>query len=190
MQKKLPEYFGLLPKAGLIVKRVESFREEPGGAQHYFGGTPDGSRPGIFYAHLSDMNAMPKFQLEDVAYHEGVPGHHLQISIAHERTGLPKFRTQYGYGCLRRRMGVVRGVAQQGDGVLRGSLFGLRTTCRRNLARGSPGGRYRSALEGVDRGAGGPVLSCEFAAARDGRFARRSAATSSTPVRPPATRSA
>ena len=100
MQMKLPEYFGLLPKAGLIVKRVESFREEPGGAQHYFGGTPDGSRPGIFYAHLSDMNAMPKFQLEDVAYHEGVPGHHLQISIARERTGLPKFRTQYGYAAF------------------------------------------------------------------------------------------
>ena len=100
MQKKLPEYFGILPKAGLVVKRVEPFREEPGGAQHYFGGTPDGSRPGTFYAHLSDMNAMPKFQLEDVAYHEGVPGHHLQISIAQERTGLPKFRTQYGYGAF------------------------------------------------------------------------------------------
>jgi uncharacterized protein (DUF885 family) len=97
MEKKLPEYFGILPKAGLMVKRVEPFREEPGGAQHYFGGTPDGSRPGIFYAHLSDMNAMPKFGLEDVAYHEGVPGHHLQISIAQERTGLPKFRTQYAY---------------------------------------------------------------------------------------------
>ena len=97
MQKRLPDYFGILPKAGLIVKRVEPFREEPGGAQHYFGGTPDGSRPGIFYAHLSDMNAMPKWGLEDVAYHEGVPGHHLQISIAQERTGLPKFRTQYGY---------------------------------------------------------------------------------------------
>jgi uncharacterized protein (DUF885 family) len=100
MRKKLPEYFGLLPKAGLIVKRVESFREQAGGAQHYVGGTPDGSRPGIFYAHLSDMNAMPRFQLEDVAYHEGVPGHHLQISIARERTGLPKFRTQYGYGAF------------------------------------------------------------------------------------------
>lgn len=97
MQKKLPEYFGLLPKARLIVKRVEAFREEAGGAQHYFAGTPDGSRPAIFYAHLSDMNMMPKFQLEDIAYHEGVPGHHLQISIARELTGLPKFRTQYGY---------------------------------------------------------------------------------------------
>lgn len=100
MQRKLPEYFGLLPKAGLVVKRVEPFREEPGGAQHYFAGTPDGSRAAIFYAHLSDMNAMPKFQLEDVAYHEGVPGHHLQISIAQERTGLPTFRRQYGYGAF------------------------------------------------------------------------------------------
>jgi len=88
----------VLPQAPLVVKRVEPFREQPGAAQHYFGGTPDGSRPGIFYAHLSDMNAMPKYQLEAVAYHEGVPGHHLQISIAQERTGLPKFRTQYFYG--------------------------------------------------------------------------------------------
>jgi len=100
MQKKLPEYFGILPKTALIVKRVEPFREEPGGAQHYFGGTPDGSRPGIFYVHLSDMNAMPKYQLEDIAYHEGVPGHHLQISIQQERKGVPKFRTQYGYGAF------------------------------------------------------------------------------------------
>jgi uncharacterized protein (DUF885 family) len=97
MEKKLPEYFGILPKAGLEVRRVEAFREEPGGAQHYFAGTPDGTRPGIFYAHLSDMNAMSIYQLESIAYHEGVPGHHMQISIAQELTGLPKFRTQYGY---------------------------------------------------------------------------------------------
>ncbi|HEX2559952.1 DUF885 domain-containing protein [Phenylobacterium sp.] len=97
MKKKLPEYFGILPKADLVVKRVEPFREEPGGAQHYFAGTPDGSRPGVFYAHLSDMSAMPTYQLENIAYHEGLPGHHMQISIAQELTGLPKFRTQYDY---------------------------------------------------------------------------------------------
>jgi uncharacterized protein (DUF885 family) len=95
--QKLPEYFGILPKAGLDVKRVEAFREQPGGAQHYFAGTPDGSRNGIFYAHLSDMRAMPKFTLESIAYHEGLPGHHMQISIAQELTGLPRFRTQYSY---------------------------------------------------------------------------------------------
>jgi uncharacterized protein (DUF885 family) len=97
MTAKLPEYFGILPKAGLEVRRVEAFREEPGGAQHYNSGAPDGSRPGVFYAHLSDMQAMPTYQLENIAYHEGVPGHHMQISIAQELTGLPKFRTQYGY---------------------------------------------------------------------------------------------
>jgi uncharacterized protein (DUF885 family) len=97
MEARLPEYFGLLPKAPLVVQRVEPFREEPGGAQHYRPATPDGSRPGTFYAHLSDMSAMPTYQIENVTYHEGVPGHHLQISIQQELTGLPKFRTQYGY---------------------------------------------------------------------------------------------
>ena len=97
MKKKLPQYFGRLPKADLVVKRVEAFREEPGGAQHYSRGTADGSRPGVFYAHLSDMKAMPTYQLENIAYHEGLPGHHMQISIAQELTGLPNFRTQYGY---------------------------------------------------------------------------------------------
>jgi uncharacterized protein (DUF885 family) len=96
IEQRLPEYFGLLPKADLIVKRVEPFREEPGAAQHYFGGTPDGSRPGIYYAHLIDMSSMPKWDMESVAYHEGLPGHHMQISIAQELTGVPKFRTQLG----------------------------------------------------------------------------------------------
>ena len=91
----LPEYFGLMPKADLVVKRVEAFREQPGAAQHYYPSTPDGSRPGVYYAHLSDMNAMPKTELEVIAYHEGLPGHHMQIAIAQELTGIPKFRTQY-----------------------------------------------------------------------------------------------
>jgi uncharacterized protein (DUF885 family) len=94
INERLPDYFGLLPKADLEVKRVESFREQPGAAQHYFPGTPDGSRSGIYYAHLSDMNAMPKHQLEVVAYHEGNPGHHMQISIAQELKSVPEFRTQ------------------------------------------------------------------------------------------------
>ena len=94
IKQVLPEYFGLLPKADLVVRRVEPFREQPGAAQHYFPGTPDGSRPGVYYAHLSDMNAMPKPELEVIAYHEGLPGHHMQISIAQELTGVPEFRTQ------------------------------------------------------------------------------------------------
>jgi uncharacterized protein (DUF885 family) len=97
IEARLPQYFGLLPKAGLVVKRVESFRERPGAAQHYQAGTPDGSRPGTYYVHLIDMMSMPKLELESVAYHEGIPGHHMQISIAQELTGVPMFRTQTGY---------------------------------------------------------------------------------------------
>jgi uncharacterized protein (DUF885 family) len=97
IKKKLPDYFGILPKADLVVKRVEAFREQDGAPQHYNQGTPDGSRPGTYYVHLSDMNAMPKSTMEGVAYHEGSPGHHMQISIAQELESVPKFRTQLGF---------------------------------------------------------------------------------------------
>ena len=97
MTDVLPDYFGILPKAGIEVRRVEAFREEDGGAQSYTPGTPDGSRPGVFYVHLSDMRSMPTYQLEAVAYHEGVPGHHLQISIAQELEDLPTFRKHSFY---------------------------------------------------------------------------------------------
>jgi uncharacterized protein (DUF885 family) len=96
IERQLPNYFGLLPKAALEVRRVEPFREQPGAAQHYRAGTPDGSRPGIYYAHLSDMTAVPKNQMEVIAYHEGLPGHHMQISIAQELEGVPTFQTQGG----------------------------------------------------------------------------------------------
>ncbi len=98
INERLPQYFGILPKAELTVKRVEPFREQDGAAQHYFPGTPDGSRPGIYYMHLSDMTSMPKNQLEVIAYHEGNPGHHMQISIAQELEDTPTFRTQAGFG--------------------------------------------------------------------------------------------
>jgi uncharacterized protein (DUF885 family) len=97
INKQLPKFFGILPKADLVVKRVEAFREQDGAAQHYFPGTPDGSRPGVYYAHLSDMSAMPKNEMEGVAYHEGNPGHHMQISIAQELTSVPQFRTQANF---------------------------------------------------------------------------------------------
>ena len=94
MRERLPAYFGRLPKAPLEVRRVEAFREQDGAAQHYQPGTPDGSRPGVYYAHLSDMTSMPKTDLETIAYHEGIPGHHMQISIAQELESIPKFRSQ------------------------------------------------------------------------------------------------
>jgi uncharacterized protein (DUF885 family) len=103
IKKVLPDYFGILPKADMVVKRVEAFREQDGAAQHYSPSTPDGSRPGVYYAHLSDMTAMPKRELEVIAYHEGLPGHHMQIAISLELEGVPTFRKQsylnaYGEG--------------------------------------------------------------------------------------------
>jgi uncharacterized protein (DUF885 family) len=98
MEAKLPLYFARMPKSDLVVKRVEAFREEPGGAAHYSSGAPDGSRPGVFYVHLSDTGATPTYELEGTAYHEGWPGHHMQISLAQEMKGVPKFRTQSDYG--------------------------------------------------------------------------------------------
>jgi len=97
IKKVLPDYFGVLPKADLVVRRVEAYRERDGGAQHYYPATPDGSRPGIYYVHMSDMNANPKTELEVIAYHEGLPGHHMQISIAQESKTLPTFRGQASY---------------------------------------------------------------------------------------------
>jgi len=66
-------------------------------AAHYFKPTPDGKQPGIFYAHLIDMKAVSVWALESLSYHEGVPGHHMQIAIATELDNLPVFRTQYMY---------------------------------------------------------------------------------------------
>ena len=97
IRAKLPDYFGMLPKAELEVKRVESFREIDGAPAHYFQSSPDGSNPGVYYVHMSNMRANPTTELESTAYHEGLPGHHMQIAIALELTTVPEFRRQTGY---------------------------------------------------------------------------------------------
>jgi len=98
MYARLPEQFARLPKADLIVKRVEAFREEPGGAAHYSSAALDGSRPGIFYVHLADTRATPTYEIEGTVYHEGHPGHHMQLALAQEMKGTPEFRKDYFYG--------------------------------------------------------------------------------------------
>lgn len=97
MKGRLDELFITKPKADLEVKRVEAFREQSAGKAFYYRPAPDGSRPGYYYANLYDMAAMPKYEMEALAYHEGLPGHHMQIAIAQELEGLPKFRTLGGY---------------------------------------------------------------------------------------------
>ncbi|MFT7128705.1 MAG: hypothetical protein ACI89U_000813 [Gammaproteobacteria bacterium] len=92
MEGRLDSLFITKPKAELIVKRVESFRERTAGKAFYKRPAPDGSRPGTYYANLFKMEAMPSYQMAALAYHEAIPGHHMQNAIQQELTGLPKFR--------------------------------------------------------------------------------------------------
>jgi uncharacterized protein (DUF885 family) len=97
MKGDLPKLFNTFPKADMIVKAVEPFREKSAGKAFYSRPAPDGSRPGIYYANLYDMADMPTYQLEALAFHEGIPGHHMQIAIAQELEGIPSFRKYGGY---------------------------------------------------------------------------------------------
>ncbi len=96
MRSRLDELFYTKPKAEMVVRRVEPFREQSAGKAFYQRPAPDGSRPGVYYANLFDMGAMPIYQMEALAYHEGIPGHHMQIAIAQELEGVPSFR-RFGF---------------------------------------------------------------------------------------------
>ena len=97
MKSRLDELFITKPKADLIVKAVEPFREASAGQAFYQRPAPDGSRPGTYFANLYKMSDMSKYNMEALAYHEGIPGHHMQISIAQELQNIPKFRLFGGY---------------------------------------------------------------------------------------------
>lgn len=97
MRGDLPTVFKTFPKADLIVKAVEPFREQSAGKAFYSRPAPDGSRPGTYYANLYRMQDMPTYQLQALAFHEGIPGHHMQIAMAQELEGIPSFRKFGGY---------------------------------------------------------------------------------------------
>jgi uncharacterized protein (DUF885 family) len=97
MQPKLPQLFGRLPKAPLEVQEVPAYMAKNQAPAYYQHGTPDGKRPGIFFVNTYDYAHRPLTMPEDIAYHEGLPGHHLQISIAQELTGIPEFRKHNYY---------------------------------------------------------------------------------------------
>jgi uncharacterized protein (DUF885 family) len=88
---QLPRLFGRLPKAPLEIRTIEEFREQSAPSQ-YWSATPDGSRPGIFYINASGIDVNPRPVSESLFLHEAVPGHHLQLSLQREQTGLPRFR--------------------------------------------------------------------------------------------------
>jgi uncharacterized protein (DUF885 family) len=97
MRARLPELFRTLPKADVVVKAVEPFREASASKAFYQRPTADGSKPGAFYVNLYRMRDMPKTELEALAYHEGVPGHHMQRAITLELSELPMFRKNGSY---------------------------------------------------------------------------------------------
>src|SRR5215472_4603318 len=97
MKPELSKLFGRLPKADVLVMPVEQFREKEASGAQYNQGTPDGSRPGHVMVNTGDPESRKTIQVESTAYHEGVPGHHLQISIAQELEGLPPVRQQSFY---------------------------------------------------------------------------------------------
>ena len=93
MRGRLDSLFITKPRANMVVKRVEPFREATAFGAFYNSPALDGSRPGTYYVNLKDVKDQPKFLMQALAYHEGIPGHHMQIAIAQELKGLPKFRT-------------------------------------------------------------------------------------------------
>jgi uncharacterized protein (DUF885 family) len=97
MQAKLPELFGRLPKAPFEVAAVPAYLEKNSPAAYYEPGAPDGSRPGRLRINTYNAPQRNLYDAESIAYHEGIPGHHLQISIAQELEGVPQFRKFEGY---------------------------------------------------------------------------------------------
>ena len=89
--------FGIFPKTGFEVRRVEPFREQTASKGSYVAGTEDGSRPGIFYANAYDIKARGKWAMEALFLHEAIPGHHFQIMIQRENEDLPRFRRYGGF---------------------------------------------------------------------------------------------
>lgn len=96
IQKKIPQFFRLIPKTPMVIKPVEKFREQGAGKAFYEQPSDDGKRPGTYYVNLRDMKDAPRFEAEALFYHEGIPGHHFQIALGIELTNLPKFR-RYGH---------------------------------------------------------------------------------------------
>ncbi|MCU6433241.1 DUF885 domain-containing protein [Undibacterium sp. Jales W-56] len=92
VNKGLDAAFDMRPKLGVEVRAVPEYSQETAPGAYYNAGSFDGSRPGIFYANMRDTKENPKFTMRTLAYHEGIPGHHFQISIAQELQDVPFFR--------------------------------------------------------------------------------------------------
>jgi uncharacterized protein (DUF885 family) len=96
VERHLPQYFGLSPKAPFDIRAIEAWREDSAPSQ-YQQASPDGSRPGVFFVNAADVAKGPMRVSETLFLHEALPGHHFQVSLQLEQQGLPKFRRMLGY---------------------------------------------------------------------------------------------
>ena len=159
---------GLVPKAPIEVRRVPEFKEATAPGAYYSAPAIDGTRPGVFYANLRDMNEVPKFGMRTLAIHEGVPGHHFQIALAQEQKGVPTFRTRGAVHRLLRGLGALRRMAGHRARRLPGrSVRRPRPAARRDDARGAPGRRHRHPSQALDARAGHRLHAGEDRHARE-----------------------
>ncbi len=92
---KIDGYFALRPRQTVQVQRVPEFKEKTAAGAYYLSPSLNASRPGVFYANLRSVKDVPKFGMRTLAYHEGIPGHQIQMALAQEVAGMPTFRRAY-----------------------------------------------------------------------------------------------
>ena len=117
IKPRLPELFTVFPEDDLLVKPVEVHREKTAGIAFYRGPAADGSRPGIFYVNLYDLRQLSTFTMEALAYHEALPGHHMQFSIANRLKDLPTFRRYADYNAYIEGWGLYSELIARGIGL-------------------------------------------------------------------------
>jgi len=100
VEAELPRLFAIAPRSALEVRAVEAFRERSAAIAEYQPGTPDGSRPGIFYVNTHNLPSRPTYLMETIFLHEALPGHHFQLSLQNEDESLPRFRRHGGYSAF------------------------------------------------------------------------------------------
>jgi uncharacterized protein (DUF885 family) len=97
IEKGVPRDFSIEPKAKFEIRPVEAYRAQSAAGGEYQPPSQDGSRPGIFYVNTYDLPSRKNWEMEDLFLHEAIPGHHFQLSIQQEQTGLPMFRRFGGF---------------------------------------------------------------------------------------------
>ena len=182
-----PRWFRRLPRAPLEVRAVEAFRQETAAVAFYNRPSPDGSRPGIFYVNLADMNQVLRPQVEAIAYHEGAPGHHFQIALAQELRGRAQVPPLRRLQRLCRGLGPLCRGAGQGDGLLPRADQRVRHALDPAVAGDPAGRRHRHPPPALDPRAGDRLFHGTTACSRAATRPRRSSAISTIPARRPAT---